>query len=648
MTQTYAAPPAESAGGWHDPGALSALRALHRSGKLAAEYGAVRGLLARMPPADLPAAGQLLARVDPEEVRRHAPEVTPVRVALTGHSTVAPLVAPLTAELARHGLLLAAEVAPYGSYLQDLMRPADGAQPQLTLCLLDAHTVFDEVGVEWRAADVEAAARARLALLAGAVRAHQDAGRGLLVLNTVPLHRHFSHQLVDLRSRARLGAVWREFNSGLLELAERHPGVVTVDLDPLLAEGVPAVEPRTAQYARARLSGPLLAAYAREAGHVVRARLGRTRKVLVLDLDGTLWGGVLGEAGPGGIELGGGLRGEAFQEFQRTVAQLGSQGVLLAVSSKNDDALVREVLRTHPSMVLREDDFVRVNANWKAKHDNLRDIADRLGLGLDGFVFVDDSLFECGLVAERLPEVAVVRVDEEPALHASALLADGWFDLFELTEADLERAGRYRTEALRQEFREDTGSYQEYLGGLGIELELRPPEEAELARVSQLTLRTNQFHLATERLQVPEVAAWRERPGRQVIAVRARDRFGDHGLIGALFLRRDGEGLSVDNFVLSCRVFARGIEAGCVAAVLDFARSAGVRWVAGRYVPSPRNTAFAGFYAEHGFTTVAADPDDADAVRFRHDLEDVPPAPAHLRLRAMFEPLDTTTDGDRP
>lgn len=630
-------------GTWDDPGALHTLRELHRSGALAAEYTAVPSLLARMPRSQLPAAGQLLARLDPKEVRRHAPEVTAVPVAVTGHSTVAPVVAPLTAELARHGLLLEAAVAPYGSYLEDLMRPARAEEPQLTLCLLDAQTVFDDVTTPWRVADVATAARARLALLGSAVRMHQEAGRGLLVLNTVPLLRRFTHQLVDLRSRSRLGAVWRDFNTGLLELAERHPGVVVVDLDPLTGEGVPAYEPRTGQYARARLSDPLLAAYAREAAHVVRARLGRTRKVLVLDLDGTLWGGILGEAGPDGVELGSGLRGEAFQEFQRTVAQLGSQGVLLAVSSKNDDGPVRRTLSGHPGMVLREDDFVRINANWKAKHDNLRDIATRLGLGLDSFVFVDDSLFECGLVADRLPEVAVVRVDAEPALHAPALLADGWFDLFELTEADLERAGRYRTEALRQEFREDTGSYQEYLEGLGIEVVLRPPDDTELGRVSQLTLRTNQFHLATERLQVPQVAEWSERPGHHVIAVRARDRFGDHGLVGALFLRRDHETLRIDNFVLSCRVFSRGIEDACLAAVLAFARDTGATAVTGRYLPSPRNTAFASFYADHGFAVTGTDPDAPDAVFFRHDLAAPAPAPAHLRLDAAFGPFD----GDR-
>ncbi|MGW7264951.1 HAD-IIIC family phosphatase [Streptomyces sp. NPDC054842] len=632
---------ADSPGTWLDPGALAALRALHRTGTLAAEYGRVRTLLARMPPEDLPAAGQLLARLDPKEVCRHT-DVPVVTVKVTGHSTVAPLVAPLTAELARHGLLLEAQVSPYGSYLQDLMRPAAAGedQPQLTLCLLDAHTVFDDVTVPWRVEDVEAAARARLSLIAGAVRAHQESGHGLLVLNTVPLPRRHSHQLLDLRSRARLGAVWRDFNRGLLLLAEQHPGVVAVDLDPLVAEGVPAWDARTAQYARARLSHPLLAAYAREAAHVVRARLGRTRKCLVLDLDGTLWGGVLGEEGPAGVELGAGLKGEAFQEFQRVLQQLASQGVLLAVSSKNDSDTVHETLRTHPAMVLREDAFVRVNANWKAKHDNLRDIADRLGLGLDSFVFVDDSPFECGLVAEQLPEVAVVRVDEEPALHPTALLADGWFDLFELTEADLERAGRYRTEALRQDFREDFGSYQDYLEGIGLEVVLRSPQESEIGRVSQLTLRTNQFHLATERLQAPEVTARTRQPGRQVIAVRARDRFGDHGLVGALFLRRDADVLRIDNFVLSCRVFSRGIESACVAAVLQYARNTGARAVTGRYAPSPRNSAFASFYAEHGFAVTGTDPDDRNAVVFRHDLSDPAPAPAHLRLTAAFGPFD--------
>lgn len=626
-------------GSWLDPQALRTLRGLYAAGRLEAEYPSVRTLLARLPGAQLPAAGQLLARLDREEVARHHPDVPVVTVAVTGQSTVAPLVAPLTAELARHGLLLDPVLSPYGSYLADLLGPGTpgGAPPRLTLCLLDAHTVFEEVPLPWRVEDVRAAARSRLALLGRAVRAHQDAGRGPLVLNTVPLLHGHARQLVDLRSRARLGVVWREFNSGLLALAEEHPGLTVVDLDPLVGQGTPAYEPRTGLYAKARLAEGLLAAYARDVGHLVTGLLGRTRKCLVLDLDGTLWGGVLGEDGVEGVELGGGFRGEAFVEFQRVLAQLGSQGVLLAVSSKNDDDQVRRALREHPSMLLREDDFVRVNANWSAKHDNLRDIAERLGIGLDSFVFVDDSTFECGLVREQLPQVAVVRVDEEPALHPAALLADGWFDLPVLTDEDRERAGRYRTEVRRQEFREDAGSYQDYLDGLGIEVTVRPPEPAELPRVSQLTLRTNQFHLAPERLQLPQVRAWVEDPRRTVLVVHARDRFGDHGLVGAVFLRRDAEDLHIDNYVLSCRVFSRGIESGCLAAVLEHAASSGARGAQARHRPTSRNAAFSSFYPDHGFVPTGVAPDDPTTVVFRHALRDLTPAPAHLRLHTAFE-----------
>ncbi|WP_240139884.1 HAD-IIIC family phosphatase [Streptomyces sp. MUM 178J] len=619
--------------------ALAALRAAYAAGRLEAEYDTVRTLLARLPERQLAAAGQLLARLDRSLVRSRHPATPTLAVRITGQSTVGPLVAPLTAQLARHGILLAPVVSPYGSCLHDLLAPRAAAPdaPGLTLCLLDAHTVFEEVPSPWRVADVEAAVRSRLELLGRAVRTHQEGDGGPLVLNTVPLLRDHTHQLVDLRSRAALGAVWREFNTGLLALAQHHPGLVVIDLDPLIAQGIPAYEPRTAVYAKARLGDRLLAAYAREAGHLARARLGKTRKCLVLDLDGTLWGGVLGDDGPDGIEIGSGLRGEAYAEFQRTLKQLSSQGVLLAVSSKNDADNVLRALREHPAMPLREGDFIQINANWRPKHDNLRDIADSANLGLDGFVFVDDSSFERGLVQERLPEVAVVAVDEEPALHTPALLADGWFDVTDLTEEDRERTARYRTEAKRRELREDAPSYQEYLNGLDIEASLSPPTPSELTRVAQLTLRTNQFHLATERLRADDVQRLCARPGHRVLAVRARDRFGDHGLVGVVFLRRDGAVLRIDNYVLSCRVFSRGIESACLTAVLEHARATGARSVLARYLPSPRNAAFAGFYTDHGFASEGAGHADDDACFFRHGLHTLPPPPAHIRLHADFE-----------
>ncbi|MGX1912081.1 HAD-IIIC family phosphatase [Streptomyces phaeochromogenes] len=252
---------------------------------------------------------------------------------------------------------------------------------------------------------MERVARERIGTLAGLVARFVESARGTLVLNTPPLPRRFAAQLVDHRSRARLGAVWREANARLLRLAEEHERVVVLDQDPLIGEGVPVVEPRLSQYTRTHLSPTLLTAYAREIGH----RAGQGNKALVLDLDGTLWGGILGEDGPDGIEIGadGTHRGAAHHAFQRVVGQLAAQGVLLAAVSKNDPEPVGEVLRGHPGMFLREGDFVRVVANWRPKHDNLTQLAEALNPGVDSFVFVDDSPYECGLVRHELPGVSV-------------------------------------------------------------------------------------------------------------------------------------------------------------------------------------------------------------------------------------------------
>lgn len=411
-------------------GGLDRLRELRAQGLLEKTYDRLAALLCdeALGDDDLVRAGRLLAALDPGAVLAHHPDTPVVTVAVTGQSTVGRLLDPLTAELARHGMLLRALAGDHGTWVRDLAEPAAAfgdTPPDLTLCLLDAETVFCEVPVPWRPADVEAAAERVLDRLDGLAAGF---AHGLLVLNTLPLPSRYSHQLIDHRSRAALGARWREFNARLLRLGERHPGLVVIDLDPLIADGGPAMDPRMATYAKEQLSAPLLAAYAREAGHLARALRGRVRKALVLDLDNTLWDGVLDEDGPDGIAAAGTLRGEAYGAFQRCVKQLGSQGVLLAVSSKNDESQVLRVLRGHPDMVLREADFVTISANWLPKAGNLTDIARHLGLGADALVFADDSPAERAEVRDGAPQVAVVPLDEEPALHVTRLLRDGWFD----------------------------------------------------------------------------------------------------------------------------------------------------------------------------------------------------------------------------
>jgi FkbH-like protein len=608
--------------------AADELRALSRAGALVERYPNVRGLLADADPETVRRVGRLLSRVDPEDVLTAHPGTPQVRIAVTGSGTLDGVVAPLTGELARHGLLARVRSGDFGGYVAEL---SDSATPaaDITLVLLDAAGVFAEVPNPWRADDVGTALADRLSLLEKLVIRFTSAGRGTLVLNTIPLPRRYPAQLLDHRSRARLGALWREANAKLLRLTEDHPSLVVLDSDVLVADGVAVTEPRLGAYTKAHLSPDLLHAYAREVAHLARGLVGRVKKVLAVDLDGTVWGGVLGDDGAEGIEVADGYRGEAFQAFQKVLRQLASQGVLLTAVSKNDPEPVRAVLSGHPRIAVREDDFVRVVANWRPKHENLRELADALNLGVDSVVFVDDSPYERGLVRRELPDVAVVAVDEEPALHVDRLLADGWFTVPDLTADDVARPARYQEELGRRDFLSSFDSIQDYLRELGVRVRISRARPEELARVSQVTLRTNQFNLTTRRLQPADVRALADDPDAYVLAVHTADRFGDNGLVGVVLARREDDVLRLDNVLLSCRVFARGVEQATLSALLEHARDTGASAVVGEYRATAKNGKVRDFLPSVGFATTA---DDGDTATFRHDLTDIAPPPEHVGL----------------
>ncbi|MGF7238538.1 MAG: HAD-IIIC family phosphatase [Frankia sp.] len=610
---------------------------LHRAGRIAAEYPRVRALLTDLTGADLVRAGQLLSRVPADEVLAAHPGTPAVTVAITGHSTVGPVVPALTAELARHGTVLRPRLSDYDSYVFDLSDPASdlyASAATVTACLLDPTIVFDAVPTPWAPTDVEHALAEKIDLLEQLVGTFERHSSGTLVLNTVPLPRGYAAQLVDLRSRARLGRIWREANARLLGLVDQHRSLAVIDLEPVIGDGVPVREPRLAAYTKTQLSPALLAGYAREAAHLIRATIGKTKKCLVLDLDNTVWGGVLGDDGIEGIEVSETYRGEAFRAFQKAARQLGSQGVLLAAVSKNDAGPVSRVLTEHPEMTLREADFVRVVANWGPKHDNLRTLADDLNLGVDSFVFADDSAYERGLVRHALPDVTVLGLDTDPATHLVALLADGWFDALAVTDEDRGRTELYRRELARRDSRPNFTSIDDYLADLAIEVTLAPAAPGQYDRVSQMTLRTNQFNLTTERLAPAQVQAHAENPDGLVLTIHSRDRFGDNGLVGAVLAHCQGARLVIDNFLLSCRVFSRGIEQSCLSALLSRAAHQGSTEAVAGYRPTAKNGKVADFYPANGFAVLA---EEDGSTSFRHDLTSIASRPPHITMTAHFE-----------
>ena len=608
------------------------LLALHRSGLLAARYPQVRDLVADLDDAELLRAGRLLSRIDPDDVVRAHPTAVTLTVSVTGHGTLSPLVPALTAELARHGVLLRPHLSDFDSYVHDLLDPASSVyttDADLVLCVLDPMIVFDEVPTPWRVTDVERVVGEKLRLFERLTAQFGATGRGILVLNTMPLPQNIAAQLVDLRSRARLGAVWRDANARLLSLTDRHDNVVMLDLDPLVAQGIPSCDVRLSVYAKAHLSPDLLAAYAREVAHLARAVRGGAKKCLAVDLDDTVWGGVLGEVGADGIEVADRGRGQAFKAFQKVLKQVGAQGVLLAAVSKNDDQPVQDALRDHPGLTLRWDDFVRIIANWRPKPENLAALVDELNLGPDSVVFVDDNASECGLVRHELPDVAVIHLSDEPALHVDKLLRDGWFTVLDLTDADRLRPSQYRDALSHRDFPQTFDSLADYLRDLDVHVALSVVDEFEVSRISQLTLRTNQFNLTTDRLQPAQVRALATDPAVTVFGIHASDRFGDNGLIGAVVVRWEETAGHIDNFLLSCRVFGRDIERASLASVLHHARTRGANAVFGSYRQTAKNAKVRDFYPDNGFVPVA---EDGATITFRHDLTDIAPPPDHIHL----------------
>ena len=349
----------------------------------------------------------------------------------------------------------------------------------------------------------------------------------------------------------------------------------------------------------ARMALPILAHhYARYLVALYTPR----RKCLVLDLDNTLWSGVIGEDGLSGVQLGHQGLGLAYREFQMAALALSQRGVILAVCSKNnpDDALA--ALRDHPDMVLRPDHFACLEINWNTKPENLRRIARRLNIGLDSLVFWDDRPIEREMVRDQLPEVLVVNVPEDPSDYAAHLLELDCFDILSLTDEDRRRSKMYHQQVQRELYVEQSqpGSLADFYSSLEVVVTIKAANDFTFPRVAQLTERTNQFNFTTHRYSENEVRAMASDSRYQIYSLQLRDRFGDLGIVGAAIVRCEPRRWLLDTFLMSCRALGRTVEDAFLAHLVRQAAEADVRLVS-RFIPTKKNAAARAFLTNHGF-----------------------------------------------
>jgi FkbH-like protein len=552
--------------------------------------------------------------------RRPGTNPQPIKLALLGGYTPYPL-----SELVSHFLMTSRSpaeaqlhVGEFDNYAAEIMEP-DGElaafKPDVVLILpAVARCRYEGPLTDPQDAQRGQAAKTATDLLQLADLAHRRTGAPVLLAN-FPLPAGRDPGAFRVRSA---GSDWSFRKLVNLQLGMEASSHVTIcDFEYLSARrGIAESRDDRAWYQSKQFgSADFVADCAREIAHLATARLRGPKKVVVLDLDNTLWGGVIGDDGVDGITLGDvDATGQAYKAVQKLMLEFKARGLLLAVASKNDLDKAVEPFKTHPEMVLRLDDIVSFQANWGPKPDSLRTIAHELGLGLDSFVFIDDNPAEIEHVRQVLPEVDCILLDEDPGRRVLQIQDSRLFDITSLTAEDAQRSEQYRVAAQRQSLQLETRTYDDYLVSLKMLGEISPFNSVDIPRIAQLIARSNQFNLTTIRRQEPELVTLMADRSQLAFTMRLQDRFGEYGLIAIVIATISGDELVVDTWLMSCRVLKRQVEEEVLNELVRLARSKGLRLIRGVYIPSAKNCMVRDLYTTLGFTCSLDQPERREFV----------------------------------
>ena len=421
----------------------------------------------------------------------------------------------------------------------------------------------------------------------------------------LPSERAFGNY--ELKVADSVGSIFTEINYRLSVKAREAKNVLLNDVD-FIAASVGRTEwfdARMWNMAKTPCRLEHLPLLAQSLLDTALAASGMFAKCVVLDLDNTLWGGVIGDDGLEGIALGEFDEGEAFVGFQTFIRELKRRGIILAVVSKNEHAAAVLPFREHPHMVLKEEDISVFVANWDNKADNIRLVQKTLNIGFDSLVFLDDNIFERNIVRQFLPDVVVPDLPEDPSLYLQTLAGLNLFETASFSEADLQRADQYREEAQRELTKTHFTNINEYLVSLGMEIRLERFNALNLPRIAQLIQRSNQFNLMTRRYGEAACEAMMSDPSIAPLTVKLADKFGDYGLISVVILKNAGSDLEIDEYLMSCRVLQRGVESFTMNNIFSYAARQGAKRVTGHYLPTKKNDMVKGFFKSFGFEKIA-------------------------------------------
>lgn len=553
------------------------------------------------------------------------------RLGLIGSGTLTLVGSAIPGSGLRHATLIDVVEAEYGRSLEQAMDPTSGIR---TAGLDSVLLAFDyrDLHLDTATADRDAAksnVENAFAYIKAVAENLRPSLSGPVLLQTIvsPVEPFFGS--LDAAEPSSSYAMVQALNAKIVDWVSETDGVLVDAARLAAAVGADRwLDPVHWYSAKLSVAPQLVPLFADQIARTIAALRGKTRKCLVLDLDNTVWGGVIGDDGLDGIALGqGSAEGEAFLSVQRTALELRARGVVLAVSSKNDEAVALRPFRDHPDMLLKEEHISVFQANWQDKASNIKLIAERLNIGIDSLVFLDDNPFERELVRRELPLVAVPELQEDPAYYARTLAWAGYFDTVAISAEDRKRADYYQANAERSSTLASSTDLEGYLRSLDMVCSIRPFDPVGRSRVAQLINKSNQFNLTTRRYTESEVAAMEGSPDKFTMQVRLADKFGDNGMISVVVFDKDGASWTNDTWLMSCRVLGRRVEEAVLAYVVAAARASGVSKLVGTYLPTAKNQMVAEFYGRLGFALVESRPDGATVWELPVDSYQAPQFP---------------------
>jgi FkbH-like protein len=522
-----------------------------------------------------------------------------IKVAILSSFTINGLEEALRVKCAESDITCATYLCGYGQYNQDILDQSSKLyefSPDITFMIIDTRSVLSTLfytPYTIPANDRRTYIDKRVADFVNLVKTFKNRTGSKLVLTNCSIPTYSPYGICEVRTEYGLKEMVYDFNARLSDAFRSDPQVFLFDFNSFVAKygEINVLDYRQFLVGDIKVSLSYIPHLAEELMGYVKANLGVNRKCIVLDLDNTLWGGIIGEEGFDRIDLSLKPPGMAFMEFQRVLLALYQRGVILAINSRNNEDEALRAIRDHPFMVLREEHFATMKINWNDKISNMKEIAQELNIGLDSIVYFDDDPINRELMSKAIPQIKTIDLPDDPSLYASTLMQINDFNTLVMTNEDRNRGEMYREEHKRTELKRSSSNLEDFLKQLEIRVTIKKANNFTIPRIAQLTLKTNQFNLTTRRYQEEDVETLAQDHTKLIGCAQTQDKFGDNGITGVYIVNKNhvDKEWFIDTFLLSCRVMGRGIEDAMMGYILSKAKEEGVIKVKAEFIPTKKN-----------------------------------------------------------